>query len=217
MPRTGSTYHALAPDGWSESCYGGRLFPSGFMRRSSVSSVSFRAVLTALTLGSSCTARAAEHDLGVGPSIGFVQLRDDALVPLRFAGLGLGLTGGYARRTTHFDFEVRTRLALAGVWERYGNGGMALLPWLDTALRVELPSDSQWRLRVGPWLGVHETRRLLRELGRRAFLLARVFGAGRERGAHAAGWRAGPRRRAGPPLVALVSGLHAIGSTRPIH
>lgn len=96
------------------------------------------------------------HDMGGGLLLSFTQVRDDALVPLRFLGPGVGLSLGYAFEDQDWRFESRLRTTAALLFDRYGTLNAALLPSLDVSTHRQVTTFGERRLSLGAFVSLHE-------------------------------------------------------------
>lgn len=113
--------------------------------------------LSLLVTAPSARAEASSHDIGGGLHLTVTQVRDDLLVPLRFAGPGVGISFGHAFESDVFRLESRFRLTASALFDRYGTTNAVLLPSLDLGAHRHVTSFGDTRLAVGALLSLRET------------------------------------------------------------
>lgn len=110
-----------------------------------------------LVLGAADARADASHDIGGGLHLAFTQMREDLLVPLRFAGPGTGISFGYAFDDGGFRLESRVRVTASAILDRYGTPNAILLPSLDLGAQWHLTSFGDTHLALGAFLSLKET------------------------------------------------------------
>lgn len=99
----------------------------------------------------------SSHEIGAGLHLSLTQVRDDLLVPLRFAGPGAGISFGYAFDDDVWRFESRLRTSASALFDRYGTPNIALLPSLDISSHRHVTSFGDKTLALGASLSLRET------------------------------------------------------------
>lgn len=102
-------------------------------------------------------AEVPSHDIGGGLHLSVTQVRDDLLVPLRFAGPGAGISFGHAFEDDGFRLESRFRLTASALFDRYGTTNAVLLPSLDLGAHRHVTCFGETTLGLGAFLSLNET------------------------------------------------------------